>query len=71
VSDCVFKNYFYNAPPTFLSEDKQVIFWIILSLPLVPHHVSKMPGFFSGESFSGVSVQRMLPEDVVIVYKFI
>ncbi|MGC2426114.1 MAG: hypothetical protein WA421_03695, partial [Nitrososphaeraceae archaeon] len=29
-------------------------FWIILSLPLIFYLIGKMPGFFSGESLSGV-----------------
>ena len=29
-------------------------FWIILSLPLIFYLIGKMPGFFSGESISGV-----------------
>ena len=31
-----------------------LFFWIILSLPLILYLVGKMPGFFSGESLSGV-----------------
>jgi signal transduction histidine kinase len=31
-----------------------ISFWIILSLPLIFYLVGKMPGFFSGESLSGV-----------------
>lgn len=31
-----------------------ISFWIILSLPLVLYLIGKMPGFFSGESLSGV-----------------
>jgi signal transduction histidine kinase len=31
-----------------------ISFWIVLSLPLIFYLVGKMPGFFSGESLSGV-----------------
>jgi hypothetical protein len=31
-----------------------LLFWIVLSLPLILYLVGKMPGFFSGESLAGV-----------------
>src|ERR671913_1154073 len=34
-----------------------LVFWIILSLPLIFYLIGKAPGFFSGESFSGVDEQ--------------
>ena len=34
-----------------------LVFWIILSLPLIFYMIGKAPGFFSGESFSGVDEQ--------------
>ena len=34
-----------------------ILLWIILSLPLIFYMIGKAPGFFSGESFSGVDEQ--------------
>jgi hypothetical protein len=34
-----------------------LVLWIILSLPLIFYLIGKAPGFFSGESFSGVDEQ--------------